>query len=409
MRNSRNKNNQRTNRKQRHRNHAVLLKRTALNSHAVASHVLPSKSYSPPDRKKGRGVSENNLWKPKAVSKSEIPVSVTGASNNMNEKEKTRDTNGKTNLQETTNRWYNSPRITGAVAAVLLFATLAIAIIPTSLSVRAEEQTEVAALDPVRQLAKEYIYAGSRMLAIEDYGITPVVTPTGTPTITPTVTPTPTETPTPTPTATPTATPTPDPVTGCPGGFTSLGGVINADPSASVFGSTLFVFARGTDNAYYYQTNQGGNFSGWNGLSGVLLTAPSSTVIGNTLYVEGTGTDNNRYFRATTDGVNFSGWSGPSMTTQSNASAYFGGNTYTFVKGAGEQPHLCVKIESGGATPTPTPTPETPTPTPTPATPTPTPPPPTPTPCNAPIKIQDECRRDGGVWDNQTCDCVFPE
>ena len=226
------------------------------------------------------------------------------------------------------NRWYNNPRMTGAVAAVLLFAALAVAIIPASLSVRAEEQTELAALNPTRQLAKEYIYAGSRMLAIEDYGITPVVTPTATPSVTPTAmptetptaTPTPTETPTPTPTptATPTATPTPtpDPVTGCQYGFTSLGGVISSDPAA-VFDGKVYAFARGTDGAVYFQYSSGSSFSGWNSLGGIITSDPASMSNGTTLYVEGLGTDSNRYYKSTTDGYNFSEWTLGTVTTQS--------------------------------------------------------------------------------------------
>lgn len=65
------------------------------------------------------------------------------------------------------------------------------------------------------QISKEYIYAGGRMLATEDYGVaqvnptpTPIPPPEGS---TPTPTPTPTQTPTPTPTPTPTQTPTPTP------------------------------------------------------------------------------------------------------------------------------------------------------------------------------------------------------
>lgn len=55
----------------------------------------------------------------------------------------------------------------------------------------------------VPNLSKEYIYAGDRMLAVEDYAQpTPTVTPTPTPG---------SATPTPTPTPTPTATPTPPP------------------------------------------------------------------------------------------------------------------------------------------------------------------------------------------------------
>lgn len=252
-------------------------------------------------------------------------------------------------------RWYNNARITGAVAAVLLFAMLAAAIIPTSLSVRAEEQSELTAHDPTMQLAKEYIYAGSRMLAVEDYGITPIITPSPTPTLTPTPTvtptetptptPTPTETPTPTPTPTATPTPTPDPVTGCQYGFSSLGGVISSDPTAAVFDGKVYAFARGTDGSVYFQYSSGSSFSGWNSLGGIITSNPASLSDGTTLYVEGTGTDNDRYYKSTTDGYNFSEWVKSSVTTQTIASVSFNSSTYTFVKGTGSTPHLCVKVE----------------------------------------------------------------
>lgn len=69
-----------------------------------------------------------------------------------------------------------------------------------------ESSPNTATTTNTLQLSKEYIYAGSRMLAVEDYGIAsiPTITPT------PTVTPTPTETPAPTPTPTETPTPTPE-------------------------------------------------------------------------------------------------------------------------------------------------------------------------------------------------------
>lgn len=106
--------------------------------------------------------------------------------------------------------FWNNPKTSGTVAAILLCAMLATAIFTTIPQARAEEQNLPT---PTWQIAKEYIYAGSRMLAIEDYGITLTPTPTPTPTATPTPTPTetPTPTPTPTPTATPTVTPTPTP------------------------------------------------------------------------------------------------------------------------------------------------------------------------------------------------------
>ena len=192
---------------------------------------------------------------------------------------------------------------------------------------------------PAPQLSKEYIYAGSRLLAVEDAGAGQG---------------NPTPTPTPTPTLTPTPTPVPPP--SCPTGFTSLGGWINADPSASVFGNKLFVFVKGGDDAFYFQTTLDGNFSGWFGLGGYLISNPASAVVGSTLYVEGTGGNNSRYYQATNDGVNFSGWVGGTVNAQTNPATYFNGNTYTFVKGSGSQPPLCVKIEAGG-TPPPPPTP----------------------------------------------------
>lgn len=208
------------------------------------------------------------------------------------------------------------------------------------------------------QLSKEYIYAGSRMLATEDYGIA-TANPTPTPSTGGGPTPTPNESPTPTLTPTP----TPDPVTGCPSGFASLGGVINSDPTTSVFAGNIYVFARGTDGALYYQYSNGGTFTGWIGMGGILTSNPASTSNATNLFVEATGTDNNRYYQTTTNGINFSGWIGGNVTTMTNPSAVFNGQTYTFVKGTGSNPHLCIKVTSGGATPTPTST-LTPTPTP---------------------------------------------
>lgn len=133
-------------------------------------------------------------------------------------------------IKSSSDSYSNNSRTAGIVAAILLFAMLAVAIIPTSLSVRAEEQAEIASLNPSMQLAKEYIYAGSRMLAVEDYGLgtssspTPTPTPTETPTVTPTPTPTP-ATPTPTP-ETPTPTPTPAPAVPSIASVTA-----NADPT----------------------------------------------------------------------------------------------------------------------------------------------------------------------------------
>lgn len=259
----------------------------------------------------------------------------------------------------TSQKWRNrfdwrSPRISGAIAGILLFAILVTGMISAIPNARAEEN---AALTPSWQLAKEYIYAGGRMLAIEDYGVS---------NSTPTPTPTPTETPTPTPEETPTPTP---PFATCPEGYASLDGVITGNPAATVFNNTLFVFVRGNDNAIYYRkTTDGSNYDSYAYLGGYLISDPSTSVTYDTLYVEATGGDNQRYLRSTTDGSNFADWIGSSVGAQTSASAYFNGNTYTFVQGGGTNPPLCVKSELGG-TPTPTITPP-PTPTPT-ATPTP--------------------------------------
>ncbi|NJM52593.1 MAG: hypothetical protein HC846_03860 [Blastocatellia bacterium] len=167
------------------------------------------------------------------------------------------------------------------------------------------------------QLSKEYVYAGSRMLATEDYGIS------GTPT--------------------PTPTPTPPPASGCPSGFESLGGIITSDPAVSVFKNKIYAFVKGTDSAIYYTVSDGNGFN-WVALGGGLITGPASLADENYIYTEATGTDNNRYFRKSADGVNFDQWVGGSNSTHTiNSTASFNNHTYTFVKGTGSAPPLCYK------------------------------------------------------------------
>jgi hypothetical protein len=186
-------------------------------------------------------------------------------------------------------------------------------------------------------------------------------------------------TPTPTVTPVPTATPSGNAVTGCPVGYTALGGVVSFAPTASVINNRVVVFARGTDGSIYFQFSSNNTFSGWNGLGGGTNVAPRSIVIGTTLYVEVTGTDGNNYYKSSTSGVGFSDWTKGSVGATTNSSAVLGTTGYNFVNGlSGSQPNLCVLVNPSAApTPTPTMTP-TPTPTPTPtATPTATPTPPT--------------------------------
>lgn len=205
------------------------------------------------------------------------------------------------------------------------------------------------------QLSKEYVYAGSRMLSVEDYGIAPA-NPSPTPAI---------ASgnggnggnPTPTPTLTPT--PPPDPNTGCPYGYSSLGGVIVTNPTAEVVNGRVVVFATGTDHRLYYQHSTGGAFSGWNVIQyGGTYEDPMSTVINSAMYMEVQGGDGNRYYVSSTDGMNFTSFVQGSVNAYvRHPSAVLNGQTYNFVKGVGSQAHLCVQVTAGGATPTPTPTP----------------------------------------------------
>ncbi len=81
---------------------------------------------------------------------------------------------------------WNSPRVTGLVAVWLLLAMFVTAAISSVGSAKTDEETieSAAAQTGGLQPAKEYVYAGSRMLAVEDYGLSsspPTPTPTATP------------------------------------------------------------------------------------------------------------------------------------------------------------------------------------------------------------------------------------
>jgi hypothetical protein len=156
----------------------------------------------------------------------------------------------------------------------------------------------------------------------------------------------------------PTPTPTPPPSSpDCQPGFSSLGGIITHPPTAEVFASKIYVFARGTDGAVYYQTSKGRAFSGYKSLGGIITSAPVSTTDGISLSVEGTGTDNFRYYKTTTTvGHIFSEWVRNSITTQAKQTVFLNGNTYVFAQGIGPQPPLCVQL-NGNPGPTPTPVP----------------------------------------------------
>ncbi|MCU0240397.1 MAG: hypothetical protein MUC29_13235, partial [Pyrinomonadaceae bacterium] len=135
-----------------------------------------------------------------------------------------------------------------------------------------------------------------------------------------------------------------EPINDCPSGYTSLGGIISSEPTTSVLDDKVYVFARGTDGAVYYQTSTGSAFSGWQSLGGIINSNPASTSDGTTLWVEGLGTTGLRYYQTTT-GSSFSGWTEGSVTVETNPSSILNGVTYNFVKGTSASPSLCYKAE----------------------------------------------------------------
>lgn len=94
--------------------------------------------------------------------------------------------NGEYKTEDRQNSRWNSPRTTGLAAAILLLAMLVTAWLSSADNVRAEGEDSGNTLSQTAnlKLVKEYIYAGSRMLVIEDYGLRQ--TPASTPTLTPT-------------------------------------------------------------------------------------------------------------------------------------------------------------------------------------------------------------------------------
>ena len=54
-------------------------------------------------------------------------------------------------------------------------------------------------------------------------------------------------------------------ITGCPTGYTALGGIVTSAPTVQIIANKVIVFARGTDGAIYYQSSSGSNFSGARG------------------------------------------------------------------------------------------------------------------------------------------------
>ena len=270
------------------------------------------------------------------------------------------------------------------------------------------------------QLSKEYIYAGSRLLAIEEAG--GGATPTPTPTATPTPTPPP---PTPTPTGTPTPTPTPPPGGGLPSPWQGqdignpgvTGSSSHSSGTFTINGGGADIWGTSDQFYYIYQSLSGDgeivarvtamqNTNEWakagvmirdtlaaNSSYGITMMTPTNgsaferrTAIGvGSVDSPANGNSTPHWVRLVRSGNSFTSYESSDGTNWTEigtdtiamtSDVYIGLavtshddsvlNTSTFTD---------VSVNGGSPTPTPTATP-TPTPTPTPtATPTPTPPP----------------------------------
>lgn len=82
-------------------------------------------------------------------------------------------------------------------------------------------------------------------------------------------------------------------------------------PAATVFGTTIYLFARGSDGAAWQNILPlGGTWSGWVSLGGQITSAPAAgTRVGNgTVDLFGRGTDNGLYHRALIPGQGWTPW-----------------------------------------------------------------------------------------------------
>ncbi len=82
-------------------------------------------------------------------------------------------------------------------------------------------------------------------------------------------------------------------------GWVSLGGVLNSSPAAAASNAnTVFVFARGSDNAMWYRRLDGETWRDWESLGGVFTSAPAAvSSLSGFVHVFGRGTNNSYYFK----------------------------------------------------------------------------------------------------------------
>lgn len=117
----------------------------------------------------------------------------------------------------------------------------------------------------------------------------------------------------------------------------SLGGTLVDSPAAAAVGDTVYLFARGSDNALYFRTStdRGASWDAWQYLGGILASAPAATAYNGRIYVFVAGSGGELYYRRSdVDGGFRDDWvllGG--LLTAPPAAASDGVNLYVFVKG----------------------------------------------------------------------------
>jgi hypothetical protein len=118
------------------------------------------------------------------------------------------------------------------------------------------------------------------------------------------------------------------------GGWESLGGTLTSDPAAASWASgRLDVFARGTDNALWHRTYDGG-WGGWESLGGTITSGPAAVSWGQgriDVFARG---DDNALWHRTFDG-GWGGWEslGGTLTSDPAAASWASGRLDVFARG----------------------------------------------------------------------------
>jgi serine/threonine protein kinase len=133
--------------------------------------------------------------------------------------------------------------------------------------------------------------------------------------------------------------------------WSSLGGYADEAPYVAQFSGKLYLFAKVSNGSIWVNTFDGSNWSGWRQIPSDRATnvAVSATQFGNSLYLFAKGTDNRVFYKTTSDGSNWSDWSEiPSAGTPYSLSAtQFGGKLYLFATGPGSQGQVWFTIFDG--------------------------------------------------------------